>query len=224
VLLVAILVAPLGVRAAGLDANVYVIHGIPGQDLGLPNELPVDIKINGNVALTNVPFGGIAGPLTVPAGKYEVEVRVAAAEPGAGPLAMAGTFYLAVTENATIVAHLTEEGIPKLTKFINDMRPFSNNMGTRLVARHGASAPNVNVGITGKETYRFLYNLSNGNQAGLDLKAGSYKAGLYPTLSLKPVFGPVEVSLDAGTAYFVYAVGSLRSGSFNLVVHPIPVQ
>ena len=38
-------------------ATVYVLHGIPGEDLGLDPELPVDVSVNGACALPGFTFG-----------------------------------------------------------------------------------------------------------------------------------------------------------------------
>ena len=37
--------------AAVAHGTVYVVHGIPGDDIGLPTDLPVDISVNGACAL-----------------------------------------------------------------------------------------------------------------------------------------------------------------------------
>ena len=79
--LVAALATPLfttNLFAVGsADAEVYVIHGIPGIDVGLDPELPVDITVNGGCALENFRFGDIAGPLFLPEGNYTIDIRPA---------------------------------------------------------------------------------------------------------------------------------------------------
>jgi len=52
------------------QARVRVIHAAP--DAG-----PVDIVVNGQVVLSNVPFGTISSYLTLPAGTYNVQVNAA---------------------------------------------------------------------------------------------------------------------------------------------------
>ena len=97
-------------------AEVYVVHGIPGADLNLDPTLPVDISVDGGCLLTNVTFGGIAGPVSVATGKHEIEVRVTDGS-CTGTLAVTGRVDLALGETAIIIAHLDQNGAPKLTKF-----------------------------------------------------------------------------------------------------------
>jgi hypothetical protein len=205
-----------------LAAKVYVIHGIPGSDLGLPNELPVDVIVNGAAALTNFKYGDIAGPLTLDAGRYDIEVRVAQ-DDHKGPLAIANSFYLAATENCTIAAHLTEEGVPNLTKFVNDLRKLDAST-TRLVIRHGAAAPGVNVLAVGGGTYRWFYNLYNETQRSSELRAGNYSISLYAIGGYQRVRAPLNANLAAGKVYFAYAVGSLKTGSFTIVVQALDAE
>jgi hypothetical protein len=60
-------------QAAG-NAKVYVVHGIPGRDLGLQPSLPVDVSVNGACALTRFKYTDTVGPIELPAGSYNVTV------------------------------------------------------------------------------------------------------------------------------------------------------
>jgi len=209
--------------AAFPNASVYVVHGINGTDLGLGKTLPVDVFVNGAATpLKSFTFGSIAGPLDLPSGKYEIEVRLS--DPSLSSIvALSTRVDLAVGENASIVAHLTEEGVPKLTKFVNDVRTTETAGNARLVVRHGASAPPVNVFLRDSSgRYSSLVNLVNASQLSTEVKPGSYDA--FVVRSFKNLAGPISLNLDASTAYFSYAVGSLRNSTFELVVQAIPLQ
>ena len=55
----AMLITAVGTPAADADGHesmVYVVHGIPGQDLGLEPALPVDVSVNGACALESFAF------------------------------------------------------------------------------------------------------------------------------------------------------------------------
>jgi hypothetical protein len=209
--------------SASAGAQVYVVHGIPGEDVGAAPALPVDICLAGGTpVLTGVEFGAIAGPLNLQPGRYDVEVRLAGGPTCGGPLAVANSFYLALTENATIVAHLTEQGTPALTKFVNDVRPLGANR-TRLVVRHGAAVPPVNVLVRAHKNLELVTNLENSDQSSaLDERAGAYRVYVYPKGSLRPALS-TSAKLEAGTAYFAYAVGSAANGTLALVVQAIPL-
>ncbi len=217
-------VMALGVSGAASAAQVYVVHGIPGQDVGAAPALNVDICLaGGHPVLSGVAFGDIAGPLDLPAGRYDVEVRLAATPACSGALAVANTFYVALTENATIVAHLTEQGTPALTKFVNDVRPLAQDR-TRLVVRHGAAVAPVNVLVVrGRKDSELITNLENSDQSSaVNEQAGGFRVYVYPKGSLRPALS-TSATLEAGMAYFAYAVGSVEKGSLALVVQAIPI-
>ena len=97
-------------------ATLYGGHGIPAED-----GLPVDICLAGNPTplFTGVTFGAFAEvPGDLPAGRYDVEVRLAGTNCD-GAVAAAASVFLGLGENATAFAHLTEQGTPTITKCVN---------------------------------------------------------------------------------------------------------
>lgn len=75
------------------QARVRVIHAAP--DAG-----PVDVLVNGQVVLSNVPFGAISSYLTLPAGSYTVQVNAA----GTQTTAIQATLSVASGANYSAVA------------------------------------------------------------------------------------------------------------------------
>ncbi len=55
---------------------VQVKHGINGERLGLPMELPVDVYINGDLAIPGFEFGDLVKTM-LPAGEYDISVTLA---------------------------------------------------------------------------------------------------------------------------------------------------
>ena len=84
----------------------------------------------------------------------------------------------------------------------------------RLVVRHTAAAPAVDVLAGGKPVVK---SLSNGDQKALEVPAGSVSAAVAAAGSTDPVIGPADVDLKEGTATFVHAVGSLDKKNLQLV-------
>jgi hypothetical protein len=232
--LLAALVAAPG-SAADLNARLYVAHGIDGSDLGFPTDLPVDVCTAEGVdaLLSDVPFKTITPePLVLPPGKYDIQIRVADGSGGCtGPLAVAATLYLSATENSTAIAHLTEQGTPTLTKFVNDVRALGVGQ-TRVYARHTAAAGDVNVYLRNGRGRTVISGLENPEQEGADLRAGTYDVSIYPDnpskwsrgddRERKPLFSK-RLDLAAGTAYFAYAVGSPAEDSFTFTVLLQPI-
>ncbi len=209
--------------AFALDENVTIAHGIPGGDLDLRDDLPVDIcDLDGNAVLSAVPFGASAA-VTLPPGSYDLEIRVAdTANPCQGALAVPVSFSLSLAENVVILAHLSEQGTPTFSKFVNDLQPLAADRG-RVVVRHAAAAPPVDVLLRGKST-RFIRDLRNPDQSvSTAVKAGNYTATIFSAAGEDRVLGPATITVTAGQGLFIHAVGSLRTGSFTVIPVVIPV-
>ena len=67
------LVPAAAASAQSADGQVVVVHGVP--------DLTVDVYVNGDLTLENFEFGTVAGPLTLPAGTYDLEIYPADADP-----------------------------------------------------------------------------------------------------------------------------------------------
>ena len=218
-------------QAQAEDAMVYVIHGIPGEDLGLDPALPVDVLVNDAIcALEGFTFGEIAGPLNLAAGTYNIKISPAnAGDPCGNAAVIEADVPFEAGESATVIAHLTEDGAPTASKFTNRVTPLHPLMA-RLAIRHTAAAPEVDIEL--KAVIRrlsfsgIIEGISNGEQAGpfSVFTMPQYEVSLYPAGTTDPVFGPVTLNLEAGTAYFVYAIGSLQNETFTLLTHTIQVN
>lgn len=139
------LAAALALASAQLAAaDVVVVHGINGLDLGLADAaLPVDISIS-DQCLQDLSFGDIDSSVELDAGIYVAQVHLAdATEPCAGTLVATTSVDVSLDENLTIIAHLSAEGTPKIAKFSNDVRPATDTGGARLMVHHGGPAGGV---------------------------------------------------------------------------------
>lgn len=200
-----------GWRSAGAQGTgtVTVVHGIPG--------LAVDVYVNGNLTLKGFAPNTVSNPLQLPAGKYDIKVFAANADPAKDTPAITGSTTLPAGANASIVAHLTADGKPTLSVFVNDVSTIPAGKA-RLVVRHTAAAPAVDVLVNGSPA---LTNLANPNEAKTEVPAGTYSAAVAATGTTTPVIGPVDLKLEAGTAYYVYAIGSLKDKTLGLVTQTI---
>ena len=205
----------------GRKAKVYVIHGIPGQDLGLDPALPVDILVNDAICLLKgFEFGQIVGPVRLNEGTYNFKISPAnSSAPCSNAPVITADVPFARGETATVIAHLTEAGAPTASKFVNDVSRIMPMM-TRLTVMHTAAAPAVDLGVEvmlGDLKFGTKVGpLSNPNQLGpVNIPAYSYDVTLYPAGTDTAVFGPITVDLKSRNAYFVYAVGSLTNNTFT---------
>ncbi|WP_203960756.1 DUF4397 domain-containing protein [Actinocatenispora thailandica] len=197
-------VAVVTPASAAEDSSVSVVHGIPGQ--------PVDVYVNGKKTLSNFQPTKVAGPLSLPAGSYDVALT----KPGGSvdsPIIENKSLAVPGGKNLSLVAHLTADGKPALTPFVNDTSMIKPGMA-RLVVRHTAAAPAVDVRADGKVAFA---DLTNPKQASADLPAGSVKADVVLAGTNTVAIGPQTLNLQAGTETIVYAIGSAKDKSLALV-------
>jgi hypothetical protein len=189
-------------------ARIHLLHGIP--------DTPVDVEANGENVIEGFEFGDtedlsalagqtLAGLTVKPAGTDDVAID-------------GGDLALPAEGNVTAVAHLDAEGTPTLTVFENDTSAVAAGQG-RLVVRHTAAAPAVDVKANGEVAFS---NLSNPNEAAADLPAGTVSAEVVPTGADEPVvIGPADLPVAEGSSLIVYAVGSLDGGTIQTLTETI---
>lgn len=197
-----------GPAYAKANSQVTVVHGIPGQ--------PVDVYVNGDKAIPGFQPGKVAGPLSLPAGQYDIALT----KPGDA----IGNALLTVDDaevpgdaNISLVAHFDEAGKPTLTPFVNDTSKLAPGKA-RLVVRHTAAAPAVDVRAGGQPAFE---DVTNGKQGKADLNAGTVSADVVLAGTQTRVLGPADLNLNEGTATIVYAVGSAEDKTLDLVSQTI---
>lgn len=213
------------VSAGASAADVYIVHGIPGDDLGLDPHLPVDISVDGACAFPGVRLGEVLGPAPLEAGTYEVGISLAdSANPCGGALAVTDTVGISVAETAVLVANLDVNGAPRLSKFTTKTAPIDANEA-RVTAYHTAAAPSVDLRVKsdgGGNVVAVISGLENGEQSfPAEVPAGAYLIRISPsperdTGFLDPV-AEIPVDLMGGTAYALFAIGSLENETFDVV-------
>jgi hypothetical protein len=200
------------VVSAYADATVYVVHGIPDVD--------VDIAVNGDCLLPNFMFGDQAGPLSLPAGDYEIVITLAGAmEQCGGDEVLDLDVTLTGDENATIIAYLDEGGMPAIKVFGNDFSRTEPGKA-RITLHHTAAAPMVDVAVNRDMDAMFsaaIEDFENGMQVTTSLRPGEWYVWLAAAGSTDPAFGPQLVKFKPFTAYRVFAVGSLADESLQLL-------
>jgi hypothetical protein len=207
-------------------ATVHVIHGISGGPLGLASELPVDVWANGEPLLVGFEFGDVVGPVDLPAGTYELRVYLAGSDPEVDAPVLALDATLADDSDVDVVAHFTAEGGIALTAFANNATdkveprsPRVSRRDTRLTVRHAADFPRVAINRLLPIDPTFV----NGGELSYDLDPGHFSFWLSRAGSGRPLSAaPIEVDLAADQHYFVYAIGSPRDGSFQLLIRASP--
>lgn len=200
-----------GVAAAQTSGGqVTVIHGIPG--------LTVDVYVNGALTLEDFQPGDVAGPLDLPAGTYDLAIT--AADDDIANAVLTGQATVTDGLNASIIAHLQEDGTPTIGIFVNDTSAIAAG-NSRLVVRHTAAAPTVDI-LLADGTVLFA-GLSNPQEGQADVPAGTYDVEIAPAGAgvAGSVFSAPGVTLPEGTEVIVYATGDLAADTFGLVVQTV---
>jgi hypothetical protein len=207
---VALIAAPGGAGAAAPagGARIHLIHGIPG--------VPVDVTVGGAEVFADFEYGQTKD-LSSLAGTTLEDLKVLAA--GTTTVAIdAGDVALPASGNYTVIANLTADGTPTLSVFENDTSAIAAGQG-RLVVRHTAAAPAVDVKANGAVAFA---GLTNPNQASADLPAGTISAEVVPAGAASPVvIGPADLAIESGSSLIVYAVGSLQDDTLGVLTESI---
>ncbi|AGZ42448.1 DUF4397 domain-containing protein [Actinoplanes friuliensis] len=202
------LAAVTATPAFAATSQVSVVHGIPGQN--------VDVYVNGKKTLPDFKPGTVAGPLKLEEGSYDIVLT----KPGddiSKAVLKVDDAEIPGGANISLVAHLGADGDPVLTPFANDVKKLDAGQ-TRLIVRHTAAAPAVDVRAAGEPVFE---NLTNPKEAKADLPAGTVKADVVLAGTDDVAIGPADLDLKEGTATIVYAVGSAEDKTLDLVTQSI---
>ena len=191
-------------------ATVSILHAVP--------DLPVDVYANGERLIDDFQPGTLTDPLQLPAGSYDLAIFPADAADGSGaPLLSADGVAVPAGANATVVAHLKEDGTPALTPFVNDTSPVAAGQA-RVTVRHTAAAPAVDVRAGGTPV---ITGLANPGEKSLTVPAGTVSADVVLAGTSTVAIGPADLTLAEGTSTIVYAWGAADKGGFKLAVQTI---
>lgn len=198
-----------GVSPAGAaPTRVHLIQGVP--------DASVDVAIGGRTAISGLGFRGTYDLSALGARLPAVTVTRA----GTGEVLLAaGDVQLPAGENVTVVLHLKLDGSVGLASFANDVSPLPKGE-SRLIVRHLAAAPPVDVLAAGKAVFE---NLANGGEVKADLPPGTVSASLVPAGTAGPaILGPADVTMAAGAAVIVYGLGSIEKNTMAVATESIP--
>jgi len=189
-------------------ADLWVVHAFPGAT--------VDIVITGaaDVTLQDVAPEDVAPLVDVPAGDYQVEIFTS---DGVTSLLGPVDVTLAANTSYSAVAHPNEAGALTLSPFVNDVSGLAAGE-TRVTVRHTAEAPAVNVLAGGTALFT---GVTSGQQGAVEVPAGTYNILVETTDGGTDAIGPVDLTFDAGTAYFIHAFGAGLDLPYGVVAFEI---
>lgn len=184
-------------------AMVSVFHGVPG--------LTVDVYANGDELLSDFTPGTVTKPQPLEAGTYDIQVFEAGQGPDGTP-AVEKEIEVPAGANATVAAHLSADGKPQLTAFVNDVSKVDAGEA-RLTVRHVAAAPAVDVRADGQPVFK---DLKNPEQATASVPSGTVSADVVLAGTNTVAIGPADLRLPEGSSNVVYAWGSADQDNLAL--------
>ena len=196
-------------RFPGRTAEVSVLHAVP--------KTTVDVYLNHKRILNDFKPGTLAGPLNVKAGTYTVPITAATAKNDKKPIIGPAKLKFHAARSYTVAAHLTAKGKPTATLYLNTIKKTPKGDG-RVIVRHIAAAPAVDILVNGKAAMK---NLKNPHQSKANIKAGTYSVAVALAGTTKPVIGPVDVKVKKYTDTIVYAWGSAAQGNLTAAVQTV---
>ncbi|MFE9648279.1 DUF4397 domain-containing protein [Streptomyces sp. NPDC006365] len=195
-------------NAAQNNATVTIFHGIPGAT--------VDIYANGKKLLSDFTPGSLSSQLSLPADSYDIKILKAGASYSGTPVVQK-TVEVSSGTNASLTANLNAKGQPALNAFLNDTSNVPGDK-SRLIVRHVAAAPAVDVRADGTPVFK---NVENPQQKQADVPAGSVNADVVLAGTTTVAIGPAKLDLAPGASTVVYAWGSADANNLALKVQKL---
>jgi LPXTG-motif cell wall-anchored protein len=205
-MLMALALVPAAFAQSG-NAKVRVIHASPDAPA-------VDVYINGNRTLTNVPFFTASDYLDLPAGTYQVQVT-----PTGQPASAAVIDASATVEagKAYTIAATGPVASIKATVIADDLTAPAAGQAHVRVYHFSPDAPAVDVQLAnGTKLIEGLAFPDASNY--LPVPAGSYDIQVVPAGGSDVVLDLAGTALEAGKIYSVFATGPVASIAAEVAV------
>ncbi|MCS6939954.1 MAG: DUF4397 domain-containing protein [Roseiflexaceae bacterium] len=208
--LLALTIAPAAFAQSG-TAKVRVVHASPDAPA-------VDVIVNGNKALTNVPFFAASAYLDLPAGSYDIQVVPTGAT---SPVVIDAKGVKIEAGKAYTIAATGKLAEIKPTILIDDLTAPAAGKAHVRVIHFSPDAPAVDVKVAGGPT--LISNLAFPKASNyLPVDAGSYDLQVTPAGATTVVLDLKGTRLEAGKIYDVFAVGELAKIKVEVAVTTPP--
>lgn len=204
--LLALTIAPAAFAQSG-TAKVRVVHASPDAPA-------VDVIVNGNKALTNVPFFAASAYLDLPAGSYDIQVVPTGAT---SPVVIDAKGVRIEAGKAYTIAATGKLAEIKPTILNDDLTAPAAGKAHVRVIHFSPDAPAVDVKVAGGPT--LISNLAFPKASNyLPVDAGSYDLQVTPAGGTAVVLDLKGTRLEAGKIYDVFAVGELAKIKVEVAV------
>ena len=178
---------------------------------------PVDVYVNGKKTLDNFKPATVAGPLDLAAGKYDI-VLIKPGDPVEQPDPQGRPGRGARrTRTSRLVAHLTADGKPALTPFVNDVSQGRRRQGPARSSGTPRRRPRSTCAPVAARVQGPHQPERGQGRHRRRHRQRRRRPGRHPTVAI----GPADLTLAEGTATIVYAVGSAEGKTLGVVAQKI---
>lgn len=194
-------------QAATSSGQVVVVQAAPG--------MAVDLSIDGRPMSRSDHVGKVLGPFRLSAGSHMLKFTQSS---GGAPVT--SVLDVRAGSSSDVVLHFPASvgGRPLVTSYATPLAAIGPAKARLLVAHTATVAP-ADVQFDGKTVFR---NIANGEFAQADVPEGTHEVALLATgTDAPPLLGPLDVTLEKRTVTMVYAVGTPKNGSMNVITHTV---
>ncbi len=194
------------VSTADDGGQLVVIQAVPGSK--------VDVVIDGETRQSGVDVGTVLGPYDLSPGSHDI----AFSDDSGSMNDVTSSVKVTAGSSTDIVLHRPAEidGDAVVNTYATPTDPIGPDKSRVLIAHTATVAP-ADVRVDGQTVFT---NIANGEYAEADVPSGDHQVELLPTgLTSDPILGPLDVTLRPRTVTMVYAVGSPKNNSMNVIVH-----
>ncbi len=204
-LAVALAVPPAAAAGSPPTSEVYILQGVPGAD--------VDVRLDGELVRSGVSPKAVIGPLDVARGSHTIGFESAG-------WAVDSTIDVRQPSEDVVVHLPADPGAdPAITVFANPLGAVREGHG-RLVVAHTAVVPPADIRAGGEVIFA---NVANGEFVSAEVPEDVYSVDVVPTGGDQPLFGPVDLEVEAGSLTRVFAIGEPRRGGMDAIVQVLPI-
>ena len=207
------------------QARVAVGHFAPfADDI---EATAVDIAVNGDIALTDVPFKAFTDYITFEAGDYTIDVYLAGTAETGDPV-ITGDFTLSDGNDYTVyaVGNATTQDLELRALLDNTEAPMDGNLNIRIV--HAApfaadlAATEVSIRTAGGDVVNGLVGVPyNADSGFFEIPAGNYDLKVASNDGTVNYIDPLPVDLPAGADITVFAVGDGVNQPLGIIAFPV---
>lgn len=205
--------ATLQVKAQEAEAEVRIVHGITAAG-------PLDVYVDGAIALIGIVYGEASGVLRLPAGERELAV----VPTGATPDEALAAGSITLREGASIYAALLGTvDAASVGLFGIDERPLEQGRARfRIISGASDAAPFVPLFVGGDALSAPLGFGDASEYATLD--AGTYDLDFLDAESGASILTMAATVFAEGTTTDVIVVGQVADGTLAALIEAVPVQ